>query len=298
MVFKMRRPAVSGSFYPSDPQELKNLIEQCFLNTEFGPGQLPRRDHERVIGAIVPHAGYIYSGPVAAHAYKSIASSGGAETYVIIGTNHTGYGIPISLSPDDWEMPFGVIRLDKELAKEIIKSSGVADFDKYAHYAEHSVEVQLPFIQYIHDVLGLEPPKIVPIVLSIHTDIKILKDLARGILEASEKLSRKVIVIGSSDLNHVGRFYGLYSRDKSSDAFGEFLDKIALERILEFDSEGLIRVATEHSMTICGIGAIVTTLEYSKMKDSQTVELLKYANSSQISGEKDLCVGYAAIVTR
>jgi len=293
----MRMPAVSGAFYPGRPDELRQVIEQCFLDSTFGPGGLPREKGKTVVGVIVPHAGYSYSGPVAAHAYKAIAESGGAETYVIVGTNHTGYGLPVAISPDDWQMPFGTVHLDRELANEIIKYSGVADFDRRAHFSEHSVEVQVPFIQYIHEILNLEQPKIVPIVLSVHGDIKLLRDLANGILEASESLSRKIVVIGSSDLNHVGRFYGFYHKEKRSDEFGEYLDNMALSRILELDSEGLISVAMRNSMTVCGIGAIVTVLEYSKKKNAKNAILLKYANSAQISGERDICVGYASVIT-
>ncbi len=293
----MRHPAVAGAFYPSESSTLEKTIEECFLDSKFGPGELPRRGNAKIFGVLVPHAGYVYSGPIAAHSFKAISEAGGFETYVIIGTNHTGYGLPISISPEDWITPFGSVPLDKELAEQIIKKSKVADFDRYAHFAEHSVEVQIPFIQYIHKKLGLGEFRIVAITMGIHHDLELIKSLAQGIFDAIRELGRNAIVIASSDLNHVGRYYGVRTEGLTAREYGERLDNIAIEAILSFDVQKFLKVVKENQMSVCGVGAIATLMEYSKIAGAKEIRLLKYANSAQISGDEDISVGYASIIT-
>jgi len=293
----MRHPAVAGAFYPSEPSILERTIEKCFLDHKFGPGELPKPGNIKILGALVPHAGYAYSGPIAAHSFRAISEAGGFETYIIIGTNHTGYGLPISISPEDWMTPFGKVPLDKELAEQIVKKSKVADFDRYAHFAEHSVEVQIPFIQYIHKKLGLGEFRIVAISMGIHHDLELIRSLAKGLFEAIKELGRNAVVIASSDLNHVGRYYGVHTKGLTAKEYGECLDNMAIEAILSFDTQKFLRVVEENQMSVCGVGAIGTLMEYSKIASAKEIKLLKYANSAQISGEEDISVGYASIIT-
>ncbi|HEC96408.1 MAG TPA: AmmeMemoRadiSam system protein B, partial [Euryarchaeota archaeon] len=251
----MRYPAVAGTFYPGEKTILEKTIEECFLNNKFGPGELPKRGNIKLLGALVPHAGYVYSGPIAAHSYKAIAEAGGFESYVIIGTNHTGYGVPISISPEDWITPLGKVPFDKELAELIVKKSGVAEFDRYAHFAEHSVEVQLPFIQYVHKKLGLGEFRIVAISIGIHHDLELMKALAKGIFKAINELNRNAIIIASSDLNHAGRYYGVYAKGLTAREYGERLDNLAIEAILSLDTQKFLKIVEENQMSVCGVGA-------------------------------------------
>jgi AmmeMemoRadiSam system protein B len=178
LIPSVRYPIVAGSFYPSDPDSLRAAIEESFKHP-LGPGSLPSVSEKRdksIIGYVSPHAGYIYSGPVAAHVYYDLARAGKPETIIIIGTNHTGLGSLVSVYPKGrWATPLGELEVDEELARTIVNNSSYAELDVYAHEEEHSVEVQLPFIQYIYG----DSVRITPIVLALHNP-QVADDLARS----------------------------------------------------------------------------------------------------------------------
>ncbi len=140
----MRQPARAGQFYEADPVMLKKQIEECFLH-KVGPGNLPQKDEFEggILGAIVPHAGYMYSGPVAAHVYNELAKNK-VQRIVIMGPNHTGMGSGVAISMEDWKTPLGVVKADLELAKTLQKTCDIIEHDETAHEYEHSIEVQLP----------------------------------------------------------------------------------------------------------------------------------------------------------
>jgi AmmeMemoRadiSam system protein B len=278
---KLRKPAVAGYFYPKDKERLLELIEWSFKH-KLGPGALPVVSSERVrglIGYVAPHAGYIYSGPIAAHVYYDAASYGKPETVVIIGTNHTGYGPPISVYPEGaWETPLGTLLVDSEFGKAITEYSDLADLDVYAHIEEHSVEVQLPFMQYVFggDI------KIVPIVMGIHTP-EAAKDLARAIVKSVERTKRDILILASSDFNHYEPHDVTVRKDMN-----------AISRILELDTEGFYKTMLSDNISICGPGGIMTIIEITKMLSGKAT-LLKHATSGDISGDKSATVGYASI---
>lgn len=169
----MREPVVAGQFYPSNPKELKKEIRKCFKGIEVSSHDL--------IGAVAPHAGYSFSGHVAAHVYARIPS---ADTYIIIGPNHTGYGSPISASADTWSTPLGEIRTDGDLIKALAGS--IIDVDELAHRFEHSIEVQLPFLQYTldHDF------EILPICMGLQdeeTASEVGHEIVRAVKDAGKK---------------------------------------------------------------------------------------------------------------
>ena len=281
---KVRSPVVAGYFYPINPDDLRRAIEDSFKHP-VGPGVLPKPSPTRVkesAGFVVPHAGYIYSGPVAAYSYLRLAKEGLPETFIIIGPNHTGYGALVSVYPSGkWATPFGEIEVDTELARSIVNNSGYAELDVYAHIEEHSIEVQLPFLQYLFG----NKFKIVPIILALQTP-EVAVDLANAIYDAIAHNERDIIILASSDFTH----YEPHESAKSKDLR-------AIEKILELDSHKFYNIIKELNVSICGPGGIMVLIEYTKKVygNNAKAELLKYATSGDTSGNKAAVVGYASI---
>jgi AmmeMemoRadiSam system protein B len=278
---KKRNPIVAGYFYPDKPEELRSVIEWSFKH-RIGPGKPPSPSDTSAmnsIGYVAPHAGYIYSGPVAAHVYFDMALNKKPDTIVILGTNHTGLGRPVSVYPEGvWGTPLGDLVVDDEVGRLIVENSEIAEFDEYAHLEEHSIEVQLPFIVYTYggDV------KITPIVIGIHTP-DIARDLAKSIHKASMATGKRIIVIASSDFNH----YEPHEETSRKDS-------MAIDRILKLDTDGLYNVILRNDISICGPGGIMTLMEYTKILGGKA-QLLKYATSGDTSGDYSHVVGYAAL---
>lgn len=281
---EVRSPAVAGYFYPIDPRDLRGAIEDSFKH-QIGPGILPKPSPTRIkesTGFVVPHAGYIYSGPVAAHSYLKIAEEGLPETFIIIGPNHTGYGALVSVYPSGkWATPLGKIEIDTELARSIVNNSEYAELDVYAHVEEHSVEVQLPFLQYIFG----NKFKLVPIVLALQTP-EVAVDLANAIYDAIAHSERDIVIIASTDFTH----YEPHEKAKSKDLS-------AIEEIIKMDLNGFYRKIKELNISICGPGGIMVLIEYTRKiyGNKAKAELLKYATSGDTSGNKVAVVGYASI---
>lgn len=277
-----RLPAVAGMFYEADPEALRAQIEWAFRHP-LGPGKLPLvSDARRPVskGFVVPHAGYMYSGPVAANAYFQIAAEGAAETYIIIGPNHTGLGEIVSVYPRGvWVTPLGEIGVDAELSRAIIDASSYAVPDEKAHLYEHSVEVQVPFLQYLFE----NRFRIVPIVVYEQT-LEVAEDLGKAILEAVRATGRDVVVLASSDFTH-------YEPHDVAAA----KDKLAIDAILALSPEKLYRVIQEHSISMCGPGPVMTMLYYARGAGATAAKLLRYATSGDVAGDKSSVVGYAAI---
>jgi len=289
----IRYPAVAGSFYPAD-EELVLMLERFF-------GDLGEEGSERRITAgVAPHAGYIFSGYTASRTYKAIFEDGLPETFVILGPNHTGLGSPIAVYPEgEWLTPLGSIEVDAEMAKEIAKLSGIADLDDLAHKYEHSIEVQVPFIQYLAELAGKEV-RIVPITLGIQ-DEEVSRALGKAIFEASEKLGRDVVVIASTDFMHYGPAYGYVPFRARADELPHRIkewDFRLIRRILDFDVDGLFRELREMRHTMCGPGAVGTAIVYSRLAGALEAELLHYTTSYEVSRSTEAIVGYASIVMR
>ena len=275
-----RHPAVAGAFYENDPEALKKRIEWCFKH-EIGPGSLPGKPGgERLsIGVVSPHAGYIYSGPVAAHSYLQLSKEKAPETLVIAGPNHTGIGPLVSVMTEGvWVTPLGEVEIDKELAMELVRRSKYAEPDASAHEYEHSVEVQIPFLQYVFKTF-----KIVPIVFYAQMPETSI-DIAHALNEAASHLDKDYIFIASSDMSHYVPYEMAYKRDK-----------IAIDAILELDVHRLYRVLEEYNISMCGPGPVAALMELAKIRNGKTPRLLKYATSGDVSGDKISVVGYASI---
>ncbi|MGB9707714.1 MAG: AmmeMemoRadiSam system protein B [Candidatus Pacearchaeota archaeon] len=297
----MRKAIVSGQFYLSDKSGLNGQVESCFFN-KLGPGSLPKAFNlkARKLGLIVPHAGYPYSGACAAWAYKAlmeVKKEDMPETFIIFGPCHSGYGkTPFSLSLENFETPLGLVKNNIELGNSLIEalSSLGLQQDEAAHKLEHSIEVQLPFLQFCYK-LAKKEFRIVPIVVS-SIDYDSCAKLAMAIAKVldEQKINKKVCVIASSDFTHYGLSYGFlpFTRNVKENLYA--LDKAAISLILKLDSKNFYKKAT--SLTICGYSPIVMMLELVKELGAKKAELLKYYTSGDVVNDYSSAVGYASIV--
>jgi len=271
-----RKPAVSGTFYAGTPRKLEDEIEWCYKH-ELGPGAVPQVNSEgprKIIALIVPHAGYIYSGPVASHAYKELADDGIFHTAVILGPNHTGYGAAVSLwTGNSWETPLGKVRIDKELAQNL--AGGIIEADETAHIYEHSIEVQLPWLQHLYKDI-----KIVPITM-LAQDI----ETARAVGKAISQVGNNIIIIASSDFTHYEPHSLAVDKDMSM-----------IEAIVNLDEEQLYKQRGMLNSTMCGYGPVASVIVAAKEMKAKRAILLKYATSGDTSGDFSRVVGYGSIV--
>lgn len=272
---KERNPAVSGMFYPGTAGALKEQIEWCYKH-KLGPGHIPtvnKKGPRQIIALVVPHAGYIYSGPVAAHAYKELANDGVFDTAVIIGPNHTGYGSPVSLwNEGQWRTPLGKVKIDEELAQKLL--GGVIEADESAHIYEHSIEVQLPWLQHLY-----KDVRIVPITM-LAQDI----GTARAVGQAISEAGNNIIIIASTDLTHYEPYATAAEKDRSM-----------IEAITSLDEEKLYYRRALLNCTMCGYGPVAAAIVAAKEMKAQKATLLKYATSGDTSGDFSRVVGYACI---
>ena len=274
----VRRPAVAGAFYPAQPERLRSQIEGCFTH-ERGPGRLPRGETgPRDISAVVcPHAGYMYSGPAATHSYLALAEQEKPDTVVVLGPNHTGWGSPVSMMGEgSWETPLGRVKLDAELARAIFDAAGVIDYDEAAFVREHSVEVQVPFLQYIYGEF-----KLVPICMG-YQDLETSREVGEAIHRAAD--GKNVLVVASTDLTH-----------QEPQQSANRKDMMIIDAILAMDEERLQRVVHDNRLTTCGYGPVSAALVASRLDGAKKAELLTYYTSGDIIGDHDGVVGYAAV---
>jgi len=259
----MRLPAVAGQFYPGSKAELEHQLDSM-LHPEK---ELP------FLGAVVPHAGYIYSGQVAAKVYSRLPK---AETYVIIGPNHHGLGSPVALSRESWRTPLGVVEPDLELADMLAGS--IIDHDETAHLHEHSIEVQIPFLQ-----KRFQGFKILPILMGLQDEQTAL-EVGQELSLAVQKLNHSCIVIASSDFTH-------YEPQETA----RKVDAKLLEAILNMDVPELYDRVYRYDATACGYGPIAVTIMAAAALGAKAGRLLAYATSGDVSGDYSQVVGYAAI---
>ena len=277
----LRQPAVAGSFYPENPENLKKLIESCFLD-DSGVGYIPELNSfngsEYPINVMVPHAGYQYSGAIASKGYCEIVKNGFPEVFIILSPNHTGLGSEISIfNEGEWITPLGNVEVDGEFADSIIEFSDIASADFTAHIREHSIEVQLPFLQYFSTDF-----KIVPITIG-NQNFVTSNDLANAIFDAGNKLNRSYCVIASTDLSH----FNNQERANKVDGF-------VLEDIGEMNEFKLFEEVVQYNITMCGYGPVMTTISLSKRSGKTNAEILAYGTSGDVTGDFTSVVGYAS----
>jgi len=267
-----RVPAVAGQFYEDDPKALRRQIEGCYTH-RLGPGAIARlqRGPRELRGLVVPHAGLMYSGPVAAHAYAALARDGFPEVVVIFGPNHTGLGAGIAVGSVDWETPLGVMPCERDLARQVALQRPASE-DMVAHRFEHSIEVQLPFLLHLGN-----PPPFVPICLG-EQDID--HAMAIGEVVRNAISGRDALVIASSDFSHYIPKQEAYRKDK-----------LAYDEILKGDVRGFWRAVRDHGITMCGYGPVMAMM--TAIGPGRT-QFLKYATSGDVAPMEDV-VGYCSI---
>ena len=267
----MRVPSVAGYFYPSQRRELEKM-----LNSFFEKAREEVKEREDAIGIVAPHAGYIYSGLTAAYAYSSLPSIS-KPTIVIIGPNHTGYGSEVSVYPSGkWKTPLGEIEVDEYFADELTRNCKIVEEDEAAHIYEHSIEVQLPFLQFIYG----NNFKIVPICL-LNQSLEVAECLSNALL----KIKKDFIVVASSDLNH----YENHELTQRKDAE-------LIKTIVSLDLKKFYNTLENLNVSACGYGAIATLMNLTK-KLGGKIELIKHSTSGEISGDYSSVVGYCALVS-
>ena len=266
----IRNPVVDGQFYPASPSQLTSMIEELVDKEAV---------KEEVIGLVSPHAGYIYSGPVAGAAISKIKFK---DTFVIMGPNHTGSGKPLSIMTEGtWKTPLGEVEIDSELGKQILTMSSHLQEDEGAHLYEHSIEVQIPFLQYFKRDI-----KIVPIVLSYVTGAA-YKEIGKEIAKAIKESNRGVVIMASSDMTH-------YESQESA----REKDTQAIEAMLDLNEDELLRRVDELKISMCGYAPAVSLISAAKELGATGAELVRYQTSGDTTGDYSSVVGYAGIIIK
>ncbi len=267
----MRRPpAVAGQFYYGTAARLKSQVEQYISRDTV---------REKVIGAISPHAGLMYSGHVAGAVYSSISFP---ETFILVGPNHTGQGAPLSLmASGEWEIPSGILSIDEDLAGAIAGELPDLSLDTRAHAFEHSIEVQLPFITCFSG-----DARIVPIAV-MNASLQDCETIGEGIARAVRHSGRSVVIVASSDMSHY-----------ISDTLARKLDDLALHEVLALNPEGLYSTVVKQNISMCGFIPATIMLYASKTLGAHEARLVKYATSGEVSGDYEHVVGYAGVVVK
>ncbi len=291
VVKPIRNAVVAGQFYPGSEKNLRTQIEECFLEKR-GYGKIPvvQKIRGNLKGLVVPHAGFVYSGAIASHAYGRLAEQGFAETFIILGPNHTGMGSGVSVMTEGaWKTPLGAVSLDETLAQSI--ATGIVDQDPSAHTYEHSIEVQLPFLQYLGQG---RPFEFVPICMMMQ-DYEAVQEVGAILVKAIQRSKKRIVLVASSDFSHAG--FNYRSTPPSGmrvDKYATEQDALAIKDILSLDPQQLIETVERHTITMCGSGPVAAMLLVAKKLGGTTAELLKYGTSYDVHPDSS-CVGYGAI---
>jgi len=287
----VREPAVAGSFYPGGREALLASLQDCFQH-KLGPGALPQvaADGPGVLDALIsPHAGYMYSGPGAANGFAALAADGTPETVVIIGPSHQagGRGAAVSFA-EAWRTPLGPVSVDVDLCRALVEATDLLVADEETHRWEHSLEIQVPFLQFVY---GERTPKLCPICVRSHPfgpldqlvqDVTALGTALAGALEG-----RRGMVIASTDFSH-----------HIPHARAQRQDKLALDAILALDPPGLLRTVADHDISMCGPVPVAIAVSFCHARGRHVAELLRYYTSGDITGDRSSVVGYASLVVR
>lgn len=277
---KVRHPTVAGSFYEANSHALKKQVEDCFLH-EYGPGKIPEIAEfgkRNVLGLVCPHAGYMFSGPVAAHAYYALALDGKPDVIVIFGPNHTGYGSALAVMDEGvWRTPLGNVEIESNIAKQFVNESRIIDVDDSAHRLEHSIEVQLPFLQYLYG----SKFKFVPVCFQMQ-DLVSAKEVGQAV--AKVLAGKNSLIIASSDMTHYE------PQEKASKK-----DKMVLEAVESMDESKVYSVIEAQQVSACGYGPIIALITAAKILGATKAKLLCYKTSGDIIGDYSSVVGYAAV---
>jgi len=264
----VRHPAVAGSFYPAKPEVLLDEVQRFTANGA---------EKTEALGCVVPHAGYMYSGHVAGAVYARLVLP---HRFIILCPNHTGRGQPLAINSEGtWQTPLGEAHIDSALAESLKGKFSLLSEDYEAHRAEHALEVQLPFLQ-----ARLREFTFVPIAIGTG-QFEVLAALGEVLAHVIQESGEKVLIIASSDMNH-------YEPDDVT----RVKDNLAIQAILALDARGLFDVVREKQVSMCGYGPTVAMITAAKRMGASSAQLIRYATSGDVSGERDWVVGYAGIV--
>lgn len=259
---KVRKPAVAGKFYPGTANELSDQIKKIHAE------EIPKINRElakrKIIGSVVPHAGYMFSGYEAIHFFDLVQQSGVKfETIIIVNPNHTGMGEPVALDSNDvWESPLGTVELDRKFMENL----GIPE-SAMAHQYEHSAEVMIPLLQFFLDY----PFKIVPISMASQT-FETARDLADKIFSVNLLLNKRILIIASSDFSH-------YVHPEE----GKRKDDLVIDDIIKLNSAQVYQTVQDNYISVCGYGPIMTLMEYSKrLAEEPVAEVIRRGNSGDI----------------
>lgn len=264
----IRHPAVANRFYPGDKKELTTAVREL----------LPRQTNasKNVIGVVSPHAGYIYSGSACAQTLSGVNIP---ESVIILGPNHHGQGAQISLSTSTWQMPMGDVPVDTKFAEALLKAAPMIEVDEIAHRFEHSLEVQIPFLQELQKNLS-----IVPLVVS-HISYEMCQEVASALAETIALSDKPLLMLASSDMSHYE------SREEASRK-----DQLALERLTALDPEGLYQTVIGSRISMCGIVPVTIVLLSAMQLGADKAKVITYTDSGYVSGDTHQVVGYAGAV--
>ncbi len=266
----VRNPIVAGQFYPSSPLGLRRMVESM---VDEGA------ERAEVVGLVSPHAGYVYSGAVAGAVISRVKFR---DTFVLLGPNHTGRGKAFSIMTSGaWRTPLGDVEIDSQLGRRILTSSSYLEEDFAAHQYEHSLEVQLPFLQYFKPDI-----RIVPIVLS-HAQGAVYKTIGSELATAIKEWAKGAVILASSDMTH----YEPHEQAKRKDSK-------AIEAILELNEDELLKRVDELDISMCGYAAVVSLISAARQLGAKEAELVRYQTSGETAGDYSSVVGYAGIIIK
>ena len=263
-----RSPAVAGLFYPSDERSLREMVDEM-VNQD-----MPKN---RAVAAVSPHAGLVYSGSVAGALFSTVELP---NKFILIGPSHrfTPTHFPL-MTRGDWETPLGNVPIDEELADRLMKKSELVINDAEPHKQEHSLEVQLPFLQYFKPDL-----QFVPLCVSSRATFEELVEVGHGIAEAVIDSDDKILIVASTDMSHY-----------VSQEIARKMDFMAINKVLELDAEGLYDIVRSEAISMCGVQPTVVALVAANLLGAEHAELIKYQTSGDVSGDFNEVVGYAGI---
>jgi MEMO1 family protein len=268
----VRPPAVAGRFYPARVEVLSRDLDKYLAAEEAACGKI-----ENALGCVVPHAGYMYSGPVAGAVYSRLPAR---TSYIILCPNHFGRGAPLAMmTAGTWLTPLGEVPVDGALARAIRQGCHLILEDSEAHAEEHSLEVQLPFLQ-----RAVKEFTFVPIAIGV-SGYAALESVGRGVAQAAGSAASRPLIIASSDMNHY-----------EPDSITRVKDRKAIDAILALDPQRLYEVIRREDISMCGYGPTIAMLTAAKELGAESAELVKYATSADASGDRSAVVGYAGIV--
>jgi len=265
----IRQPFVAGQFYPQTEASLRKMLSGLVD---------PDLERQEAVGVIMPHAGYVYSGYVAGITISKVEIK---KTVIILGTNHTGNGERFSImTSGSWMTPLGEVKIDSEIASSLLKEGHLLKEDSLAHLQEHSIEVELPFLQYLKNDI-----KIVPISVSPMAGLSECRKLGEDIANGFKKIGRECIFMASTDMTHY-----------ESEEAAKTKDALAIDAVVGMDEEKLFNAVKKNDISMCGLPAVCSLISVCKNLGAKKAGLVKYQTSGDTSGDYSSVVGYAGMI--